>query len=68
MHSHTFSIDFVRRLCRNEKSQAYLYARITVDGEIAEISLKERIKATDWDSKREMVKGKGTDARTINDH
>jgi len=38
---HSFSVDFIIRKCRENKKRALIYARITVDGERREISLKE---------------------------
>jgi hypothetical protein len=55
---HTFSIDFIIRRCKDNKRQALIYARITVDEERKEISLKERINATDWDARKEILKGR----------
>ena len=40
--THSFAIDFIKRLCKEDKKKALMYARITVDGERKEISLKER--------------------------
>jgi integrase/recombinase XerD len=48
----TFGIDFIARLCKSDKNSALLFARITVDGERKEISLKEIVKIKDWDSAR----------------
>ena len=41
----TFSIDFIIRLNKKDRTLALIYARITVNGDIKEISLKEQIKA-----------------------
>ena len=47
--THSFSIDFVTRLCKENKKFALIYVRITVDGERPkEISIKEKIVAADW--------------------
>jgi integrase/recombinase XerD len=64
----TFGIDFITRLCKSDKTSALLFARITVDGERKEISLKEAIKIKDWDSAREIMKGQSIGAKTINSH
>ncbi len=64
----TFGIDFITRLCKSDKNAALLFARITVDGERKEISLKESIKIKDWDSSREIMKGHSLGAKTINNH
>lgn len=67
--THSYSLDFIRRLCKKEKNKALLYARITVDGEEpAEISLKEKINAAAWDNQKKKVKGKGLEVDTINQH
>ena len=64
----TFGIDFITRLCKSDRTSALLFARITVDGERKEISLKEAIKIKDWDSAREIMKGQSIGAKTINCH
>lgn len=65
--THSFSIDFVIRLCKENKKFAWIYARITVNGELPkEISIKEKIAAADWDNKQEIVKGKSIQVKTIN--
>jgi integrase/recombinase XerD len=66
--NHTFGIDFITRTCKSDKTSAHLFARITVDGERREISLKEPVKLKDWDSAREVVKGNSIGARSINNH
>ncbi|RXK81262.1 site-specific integrase [Filimonas effusa] len=63
----SFSIDFIIRKDKKDKTEGYLFARVTVDGENTEISLKEKIKVADWDSKSETVKGRGREAKSIND-
>lgn len=65
--NHSFSLDFVTRKCKADKSKAFIYARITVDGEQpVEISTKEKIDVTRWDSKREIVKGNSIEIKAIN--
>ena len=56
--NNSFAIDFIIRMSKNDRKSALIFARITVNGERKEISLKERINPNDWDSAREMVKGK----------
>ncbi|HVU96166.1 MAG TPA: site-specific integrase [Puia sp.] len=65
---HSFSIDFIIRRCKDNKKEALLYARITVDEERKEISLKERINATDWDPRQRIVKGRSESAKSLNKH
>lgn len=64
----TFSIDFIARKLKGEKTKATIFARITVDGETKEISTKDLIKYNNWDSRKEMVKGKGIEVTSINHH
>jgi len=66
--THSFSTDFLIRRCKENKKRALIYARITIDEERKEISLKEQIDITDWDSKKEIVKGKTEAVRSINQH
>ena len=48
--NNTFSIIFIIRLNKKDKSFALLYARILANGERTEISLKETIKTDEWDA------------------
>lgn len=67
--THSFAIDFVTRLCKEDKKKAFIYARITVDGEQPkEISLKEKINAADWNPAKEMVKGQSIQVKSINNY
>jgi integrase/recombinase XerD len=66
--THSFAIDFIIRRCKDDKKQALIYARITIDEERKEISLKERINATDWDTEREVVKGRTEPVKSLNQH
>jgi len=65
---HSFSVDFIIRKCRENKKRALIYARITVDGERKEISLKESIDASAWDNKGECIKGKGASVKSLNEY
>lgn len=65
--SSTFSILFwiyVKRADKNNSSN--IYARITVNGQKINISLKQKVKVDSWDSKRQKAKGNGTSSRTVN--
>lgn len=64
--THTFSVDMIIRRSKANQNQGLLYARITIDGEIREISLKEKIDVSSWDSKSETVIGRSIQAKTIN--
>ena len=45
---------------------AFLFARITVNGETREISLKQKIHSFDWDSKKEQLRNKTPEAQRLN--
>lgn len=64
--THTFAVDIIIRRSKADKEKALLYARITVDGEAKEISLKESITVLEWDSKSETISGKSLRAKSIN--
>ena len=64
--THSFAIDFLIRRCKGDKQQALIYARITVDEDRKELSLKERINAVDWDPAKEIVKGKTEQIKSLN--
>jgi integrase/recombinase XerD len=64
--THSFGMDFLIRRCKDDKKQALIYARITVDEDRKELSLKERINAVDWDPDKEIVKGKTEQIKSLN--
>src|SRR5690606_39182022 len=65
--STTFSILFWLKLSKAKNGKAPLYARITVNGKRAEISLKRKIKIEYWSSAKNKVKGANQEARIINE-
>ena len=64
--SSSFSILFWVNLSRTKNLKASLYARITVNGKRATISLKRKVLIADWDSDRNRVKGTGQKSRILN--
>ena len=56
--THTFAVDFIARKSKTDKNIAFIYARITLDRESKEFSIREEIKFKDWDTKSETVKGR----------
>lgn len=66
--THTFGIDLLIRKCKYNKKQAFIYARITIDEDRAEISTKEKIDVAAWDPHKEIVKGKTIEVKEINQH
>ncbi|MBD0776888.1 site-specific integrase [Maribacter sp. ANRC-HE7] len=64
--SSSFSILFWVNLSRTKNSEASLYARITVNGNRAAISLNRKVLITNWDSDRNRAKGTGQKSRILN--
>ncbi|MEH6747951.1 MAG: site-specific integrase [Maribacter arcticus] len=64
--SSSFSILFWVNLARIKNREASLYARITVNGKRAAISLNRKVLITDWDSDRNRAKGTGQKSRILN--
>ncbi|MCM4173444.1 site-specific integrase [Arenibacter sp. TNZ] len=64
--SSSFSILFWVNLSRTKNSEASLYARITVNGNRAAISLNRKVSITNWDSDRNRAKGTGQKSRILN--
>lgn len=64
----SFSIDFITRKSKKDKTLASIYARITIDGEVKEISLRQSIPKEKWDHNAEIVKGKTAEVKSINEH
>lgn len=66
--SSTFSILFWVNLSRIKDEKASVYARITVNGKRANISLKRKILISDWDINKNRVKGTSQKARILNNY
>ena len=66
--STTFSILFWLKQSKAKNGEAPLYARITVNGQRAEISLKRKIKIANWNATKNRAKGTNQEARTINEY
>jgi site-specific recombinase XerD len=68
-NTNTFGIQFIMRLPRNERQvQALVYARITVNGRRAEISLKQRVDPKAWDDAKGRARGKSEEIIKLNNH
>jgi site-specific recombinase XerD len=68
MDTTTFSVSFLTRKCKADKKHAHIYARITIDGEEKELSTKEQISISSWDSAKSRVKGNSIEVKSINEH
>ena len=64
----TFGIQFVIRKHRIKDGEAPIYARITVNAERAEISIKKRIHVDNWNNGRGMAKGKTPEISKLNSY
>lgn len=64
-----FGIQFVLRLPKNKKEETgTVYARITVNGRRAEISLKSKVSINNWDDTKGRAKGKRQEIVKLNSH
>jgi hypothetical protein len=66
--NNSFTINFITRQGKNEKSKSLLYAKVTVNGGRTEISLKENIDPELWDAAREEIKGNPFATKALNKH
>jgi len=66
--SNTFSILFWLKLATAKNGKASLYARITINGKRAELSLKRKINISDWNVKKNRLKGTSDEAKLINNY
>lgn len=64
--SRTFSIHFWLNATKKKEDIAPLYARITVNGKRAEISLKRYLSVTYWDNKTKKAKPRTPNASALN--
>lgn len=64
----TFGIQFVIRKHRIKDDKAPIYARVTVNRERAEISIKKRIHVDNWNNGRGMAKGKSPEISKLNSY
>jgi site-specific recombinase XerD len=65
-NSNTFSILFWLKLANTKNRKAPLYARITINGKRAELSLKRKITISNWDASKNRVKGLNDESKLIN--
>ncbi len=65
-NSHSFSILFWLKLAAVKNGKAPLYARVTVNGKRAEISLKRKVLIAHWDSNKNRLRGITGETKMIN--
>ncbi|MFX1705094.1 site-specific integrase [Chitinophaga sp. CC14] len=63
----SLGIDFVVRKLKSDKRLACLFARVTVNGEETEISLKEKVIHSKWNNKGKFLEGKPNEVALTND-
>ncbi|WP_282081278.1 site-specific integrase [Aquimarina algiphila] len=64
----TFSTLFLVQKSKAINNEALLYARVTVNGKRADISLKKKISLSIWDNKKKKASGNSNEARQINEY
>lgn len=64
--SKTFSVVFFTRKSRSKPQELSIYARITVNGQRSEISLKRHVRQRDWDSSKNRGRGSSYPMQTLN--
>ena len=64
----TFTIIFFTRKSSSTADKLSIYARITVDGQRSEISLKRSVLVNDWDNNRARCRGNTTKVRFLNSY
>ncbi|MEO2073112.1 MAG: site-specific integrase [Zunongwangia sp.] len=62
----TFSLIFWVCSSRIKNNQVPIYARITVNGKRANISIQRRVNSTDWDAARGIMKGTRQESKLLN--
>ena len=67
-NSNTFSILFWLKQANAKNGKAPLYARITVNGKRAELSLKRKLSISDWDTNKNKLKGLSIEAKQVNNY
>ena len=62
----TFSLSFWVSASRKINNQVSVYARITVNGKRANISLQRKVTVSEWDSKKGRARGNKQESRLLN--
>ncbi|SFZ93349.1 Site-specific recombinase XerD [Flaviramulus basaltis] len=67
-NTNTFSILFWLKLANAKNGKAPLYARITVNGKRAELSLKRKLLVSNWDANKNRLKGLSDVTKIFNNY
>ncbi|MFC3415424.1 site-specific integrase [Algoriphagus hitonicola] len=65
-NSKTLGIRFISRNSKSNLGRVNLFIRITVDGNMTEMSLKKSVKKSSWDNVRGISKGSTTESKDLN--
>src|SRR5690606_8402537 len=64
--ANTFGVHFILRMNKAKNGTAPIYVRIAVNGERIEMSLKKKVKVSDWNLSRGIAKTKNTELKILN--
>ena len=64
----TFSVILILRPIKNKINEGLIYARISVNGEQREISLKEKVLISQWNADKQQVEGRTPQKKALNTH
>jgi len=64
----TFSVLFFTRKLNSNKKELSIYARITVNGKIAEMSLKRKTSVNEWDNSKGRLRGNTQRIKLLNSY
>lgn len=63
----TFNLLFYLKKAKiNTQGKAHIYMRITIDGKISEISTKQTVLPSKWNSSAQNVKGSSEECKSLN--
>jgi site-specific recombinase XerD len=66
--ANTFSVSFYVRKPRSMDEKVPIYARVTINGERMDLSMKQKIKIEDWSDQKGMAKTKKEEFRILNNY
>ncbi len=64
----TFTLSFWVNATRKKNNEVSVFARVTVNGKRANISLKRKVVLSEWDSNKGRAKGNKQESRLLNRH
>ena len=64
----TFSVILICKMGKNNVSEGLIYARVSVNGERKEISLKEKVSISQWNGEKQQLEGRTPQVKALNTH